>query len=154
MKKIQVLAVKEDGQPFRVIQAKVCRESLDRLKPGKYRLTVEKYTKKASHSQFGYAYGYVYSSSLLALNDAGYEFTNLEQVNDFWMTMFATKEILNRETGEIMKLPLHKSEFTTSEMVAYIDQIRNYCSEYLGVFIDDPNTEWKNNQKLNTKTDA
>ena len=147
MKKIQVLAVKEDGKPFRVLQAKVLREMLDRLQSGKYRLTVEKYARKAAASQLGYAYGYVYSSSLLALNDAGYEFTNLEQVNDFWMMMFATKDILNRETGEIMKLPLHKSEFTTSEMVAYIDQIRTYCSEYLGVFIDDPNVEWKKNNK-------
>lgn len=139
MKKIQALAVKEDNVPFRVIQVNGLRDQLNGLPNGKYRLTVERYTRKASHSQYKYLYGIVYPLSLLALNDAGYEFTNVDQVDLWWKSLFANKEILNRETGEIIKLPLTKSEFSTTDEMAYCDQIRTYCSEYLGAYIPEPN---------------
>jgi hypothetical protein len=139
MKKIQALAVKEDNVPFRVIQVNGLRDQLNGLPNGKYRLTVERYTRKASHSQYKYLYGIVYPLSLLALNDAGYEFTNVDQVDLWWKSLFANKEILNRETGEIIKLPLTKSEFSTTDEMAYCDQIRTYCSEYLGTYIPEPN---------------
>ena len=143
MKKIQAIGVKEDNVPFKIINPHIFRTSLDELPNGRYWLKVEKFTKKASGSQRGYLFGYIYPLSLIALNDAGYEFTNIDQVNDFWMMLFANKEILNRETGEIMKLPLSKAEFTTTDQMAYCDQIRNYVSEYLGVYIDEPNVNWK-----------
>jgi hypothetical protein len=116
---------------------------LDLLPPGKYQNTTEKYKRKASHEQFKYLYGLVYPLSLIALNDAGYEFTNIDQVDLFWKAMFANKEVLNRETGEILKLPLSKSEFMTIDEMTYCDAIRNYCSEYLMTSIPDPDPNWK-----------
>jgi hypothetical protein len=85
----------------------------------------------------------VYPLSLIALNDAGYEFTNIDQVDIFWKSLFANKDVLNRETGEIMKIPLSKSEFMTIDEMTYCDSIRNYCSEYLGANIADPDPNWK-----------
>ena len=135
--------MKETGKPFRINNPHVFRIMLDSLPIGKYWLSVEKYRKKASLSQYSWLYGSVYPLSLVALNDAGYEFTNVEQVNDFWMGLFASKEVLNRETGEIMRLPLSKAEFSTLDQMVYCNHIRDYCSEYLGVFIPDPDVNWK-----------
>lgn len=144
MKKIKSIGIKEKDKPFRIVHSDNFKNQLNELPNGKYQITCEKYHKKASPLQFGYLYGVIYPLSLLALNDAGYEFTNIDQVDIFWKSMFATKEMLNRETGEIMKLPQSKSEFMTVDEMAFTDAIRNYCSEYLGTSIADPDPNWKN----------
>ncbi len=143
MKKIISYGIKEEGKPYRVINAKVFRSDLDNLPKGKYKHTVEKYYRKASPSQFGYLYGVVYPLSMIALNDAGYEFVNIGEVDIFWKELFANKEILNRETGEIMILPLSKAEFKTIDEMAYSDKIRDYCSEYFNTYIPDPDPNYK-----------
>jgi len=143
MKKVTAIGIKEEGKPYRIVNASAYRMQLDLLPPGKYQNTTEKYKRKASHEQFKYLYGLVYPLSLIALNDAGYEFTNVDQVDNFWKLMFANKEVLNRETGEVLKLPLSKSEFMTIDEMTYCDAIRNYCSEYLMTSIPDPDPNWK-----------
>jgi hypothetical protein len=143
MKPIKAIGVKEADKPFRINNPHVFRKLLQSLPVGKYWLSVDKYHKKASSNQYSWLYGSVYPLSLVALNDAGYDFTNIEQVNNFWMGLFASNEMLNRETGEIMKLPMSKSEFSTVDQMAYCNQIMDYCSEYLGAFIPEPDVHWK-----------
>lgn len=116
-------------------------------KDGDYDLTLGKHYNKASNLQFGYLYGIVYPHSILALINAGYEdYKTVDEVDVFWKMQFANKEIINRETGEVQKLPLTKSQFKTIDEMAYCDQIRNYCSEYLNHFIPEPNKNWKENK--------
>lgn len=143
MNKVQASGIKEKGKTFRVVGAADFKKELDLLPVGRYRLTVTKFTRKASHEQFKYLYGLVYPLSMIALNDAGYEFVNIDQVDLFWKAMFANKEVINRETGEIYKIPLSKSEFMTIDEMTYCDAIRNYCSEYLMTNIPDPDPNWK-----------
>lgn len=147
MNKASCIGIKEAGKPFREINLSAYRMQLDLLPPGKYQTVTEKYKRKATHQQFKYLYGVVYPLSLLALINAGYEFVNIDDVDVFWKRMFANKEILNRETGEIMILPLSKSQFKTIDEMAYCDSIRNYCSEYLNTNVPDPETNWKQHEK-------
>ena len=143
MKKLEYIGIKEDHKPFRVQSSSVMKVELDALPKGKYKLIVQKYFKKASPPQFGWLYGLIYPQSLIALNDAGYEFTKIDQVDIFWKSMFANKEVLVRETGQIMTVPKSKSEFLTIDHMAYSESIRQYCSEYLGCNINDPDPNWK-----------
>jgi hypothetical protein len=143
MKAIKYIGRKEDNKPFHIESANALKKELDLLPKGKYQIIISKYFRKASHSQFKYLYGLVYPLSMISLNDAGYEFTNIDQVDGFWKSMFANKDLLNRETGEIMKIPLSKSEFVTVDEMAYTDAIRNYCSEYLNTHIPDPDPDYK-----------
>jgi hypothetical protein len=143
MNKLVYIGIKEDFKPFRVQSASVMKIELDALPKGKYKVIVQKYYKKASPSQFAWLYGSIYPLSMIALNDAGYEFVNIDQVDTFWKMMFANKEVLNRETGEILKLPLSKSEFMTVDEMTYCDAIRNYCGEYLMTTIPDPDPNYK-----------
>jgi hypothetical protein len=149
MKSIKAIGIAEKGKPYRMLYAKAFREQLDNLPPGKYQHTVDKYKRKATPLQFGYLYGLVYPLSMIALNDAGYEFTNVDQVDVFWKLMFANKEVLNRETGEIMRIPLSKSEFLTIDHMVYTAKIREYCSEYLNTTIPDPDPNYKQNKNNN-----
>ena len=149
MKKLEYIGIKEPDKPFRIQSRKVMEQDLSGLPKGRYKITIDKYRKKASHSQFEWLYGSIYPLMLIALNDAGYDFVNVDQVDIFCKTMFANKELLNRETGEILKVPLSKSEFVTVDHMAYVSNIRAYASEYLSTNIPDPDINWKQNkQKL------
>lgn len=143
MKKITAIGIKEAGKSYRMINESVYINDLNSLPIGKYKHTVEKQHRKASHEQFKYLYGLIYPLSMIALNNVGYEFVNIDQVDLFWKAMFANKDVLNRETGEVYKIPLSKSEFMTIDEMTYCDAIRNYCSEYLMTSIADPDPNWK-----------
>jgi len=118
--------------------------SIKEMPDGRYKIELTKYYNKASVLQFGYLYGVVYPNSIIALINAGYEdYKTVDEVDLFWKMQFANKEIVNRETGEIQKIPFAKSQFKTIDEMAYCDQIRNYCSEYLDHFIPDPDPNYK-----------
>ena len=144
MKKLVYYTDKEEGKPFKMLNPSLMRSELDALPKGRYKMTIERFHRKATPLQWGYLYGLVYPLSMIALNDAGYEFVNIDEVDLFWKSLFANKEVMNRESGEILKIPLSKSEFVTIDEMAYCDAIRNYCSEYLNTFIPDPKPDWKN----------
>ena len=143
MKKLIYYTDKEEGKPYKMLNPSLMRSELDALPKGRYKMTIEKFHRKATHLQFGYLYGLVYPLSMIALNDAGYEFVNIDQVDLFWKSLFANKEVMNRESGEILKIPLSKSEFVTIDEMTYCDAIRNYCSEYLNAFIPDADPNYK-----------
>lgn len=147
MKKITGIGIKEEGKPYRMQNVKLFRQEVDNLPKGRYLHTIEKYRRKASISQFGWMYGLIYPQFLMALNGAGYEFTEIEEVDTFCKMMWANKEILNRETGEIMKVTLSKSEFKTIDHMAFVSNIRAYAAEYLSTNIEDPDPNWKQNKK-------
>jgi hypothetical protein len=149
MKKVSAIGIKEEGRAYRIVNASSYQMQLDLLPPGKYQTTTEKYKRKASPSQFRWLYGSIYPLSMIALNDAGYEFTNVDQVDLFWKSIFANKEVLNRETGEILRIPLSKSEFITIDEMTFGDAIRNYCSEYLNANIPDADINWKQHKTIN-----
>jgi hypothetical protein len=144
MKKLTYKARKEtDTAPLKIQGRVVMEHDITTLKKGNYRITIEAWRNKASHSQFKWLYGSVYPLALIALNDAGYEFTDVDQVDLFFKTLYAGKEVLNRETGEIVTIPCSKSEFLTVDHMAYTEQIRTHCSEYLNASIPDPDVDWK-----------
>ena len=141
MKKITCIGVKEDGKAFRVVNSKLLTEELNSLPKGRYRLTVEKLYKQKSNPQLGYLFACVYPFVLKALNDAGWEFTTIEEVDEYCKSMFSSKEIVNRNTGEIMSIPGLKRDMTTVELSTYTNAIRDWCAEYLGVYIPEPETQ-------------
>ena len=121
-------------------------DKVKELPEGIYDLIVSKHYKKATLKQFGYLCGCVYPLSIQALIDAGYDdIKTIEQVDMFWKVQFANTEIVNRETGEIQKIPLSKEDFKTIDEMAYCDLIRNYCSEYLSFYIPDPDPNYRQN---------
>lgn len=138
MQKIQYIGIKEDGKAFRVVNSKLLTEELNRLSKGKYRLTVEKYRKNKSNPQLGYLFACVYPIVLRGLNDAGWEFTSVNEVDEYCKSMFAEREVLNRNTGEIIKVPGLKRNFTTTDMMAYISAIQSWAAEFLNIEIPDP----------------
>jgi len=144
--KIRYKARKDADKPFRIVGLKGFTDEVNRLPKGNYSVTVERWRNKASYSQFAWLYGGIYPKVLIALNDAGYELTTIDEVDIFCKTLFANKELLIKETGEIVKVPLSKREFLTIDHMAYCSNIRNFCQDYLNTYIDEPNPNWKDNE--------
>lgn len=126
-----------DGVSFRVVNSSDFYRELNTLK-GRYRLTVEKYRRSKSNPQLRWLYGQVYPIVLKGLTDAGWEFTTIAEVDEYCKSMFANREVLNRHTGEIMTVPGLKRDMTTTEMMTYVDAIRDWASEYLNINIPEP----------------
>lgn len=141
--KLEAIAVKEDGKAFRIINRALLDKELTELPKGRYRLLIEKYRKKKSNPQLGYLFSCVYPLSQKLLLDAGWELATIDEVDVFWKSKFANREIVNRNTGEVENIPDLKRNFTTTDMMAYIDAIRNYCSEYLNGYIPGPEEQTK-----------
>jgi hypothetical protein len=141
MQPIKYISIKEEGKSLRVVNSKLLKADCDRLPKGKYRLTIEKYRKDKSNPQLGYLFACIYPYVLKGLNDAGWEFTNLDQVDAKCKELFSDQEVLNRDTGEIMKIPALKRNMTTTEMVSYISAIRSWAGEYLKTVIPEPDTQ-------------
>ena len=141
MTKLTYIGIKQAGKAFRILHNQVLKDDLSKLQNGKYRLTIEKYRRNKSNAQLGYLFANVYPFVLQGLNDAGWEFTNISQVDALCKKMFAHTEILNRDTGEIMDIPELKRDMTTTDMMTYIDAIRNWASEYLNIVIPEPETQ-------------
>jgi len=138
MIKIQYIGLKQKGNSFRVVSKENFKKELDLLPDGRYRVTVDKYRKSKSNPQLGYLFACIYPLVLKALNDAGWEYTSVDQVDIKLKSMFAGQEIVNRNTGEIETIPQLKRDMTTTEFSTYTNAIRDWCSEYLNTYIPEP----------------
>jgi len=144
MKPLKYLAEKKDN--FKVIRASQMKEDLKNLPPGRYEITIKKEHRKASKEQFSYLYSVVYPIFLVAAYDAGYttdDFKDIDELDVWCKLQFANRPIMNRETGEVINVPGRKSSFSTVEQIAYCNKLRDYASEYFGVYIPDPDPLWK-----------
>lgn len=70
----------------------------------------------------------------LPAKSLGYE--KEEMHNVFKEKFLYKKEIVN---GEWMKIIRSTTKISSKEMITYIDQIKRFCTEELGVYIPDPN---------------
>ena len=143
MKKLIYYTDKEEGVPFKVLNSALMKSELDTLPKGRYKITIEKFHRKATHLQFSYLYGVVYPLFMMAANNMGYEFTSIDELDLWCKQQWANKPIMNRESGEVVNIPQTKSAFVTIDEMAYCNTLRDYCSEYFNVFIPDPDPNYK-----------
>lgn len=143
MKPLKYISRKEQGKPHYFVNRKFMEQEIAALPPGRYDWIIQKHKKKKSNPQLGYLFAVVYPLFWEHLRDAGWEFESIEEVDLWCKSQWADREVLNRDTGEIMKIPALKRDFTTTDCMAFIEKIRQYDAEYLGGFIPDPETQMK-----------
>lgn len=110
---------------------------------GCYMLEVKKQRRGRTLNQNDWLWGCVYPILLDGLLDAGWEFTSLEQVHEFFKKQIAHDQVVNRHTGEIVEIPTSTATMDTQQFTAYVEALRNYAAEFLGVTIPDPDRNWK-----------
>ena len=86
---------------------------------GNYRIEITKIRRKRTLDQNGWLFGCIYPMLLKALNDAGWEFTNVQQVHEFFKELMGAQQFVNKHTGEIVELPRSTAEMDTLTFSTY-----------------------------------
>ncbi len=138
MKLIAEARIRNGKMEFK--QRSVFLSDIERLKDGDYVVSVERKKKKRSIDQNKYYWGVVVPMVKHGLLDIGYRITT-EGTHEYLKSEFNIKEIVNERTGEILKTIGSTTEMSTVDMLNYFDTIRQWSSEYLGVYIPEPSEQ-------------
>lgn len=110
---------------------------------GSYMLTITKQCRGRTLNQNDWLWGCVYPILLDGLLDAGWEFTSVEQVHEFFKKQMAQDKVVNYSTGEIVEIPRSTATMDTQQFSMYVDALRAYAEEFLNVTIPEPNKNWR-----------
>ena len=135
--KIEGIGIVKDGQ-FRAVSSKWFNEQLNSLPEGRYRITVDTYRRRKSNPQLGYYYKVILPHFHRAALDAGWEFATIDELDNYLKSMFASKDIINKHTAEVLTIPGLKRDMTAIEMSTFTDAIKEYAQEFLNYTIPDP----------------
>ena len=114
---------------------------------GNYRVEIKRIRRKRTLDQNGWLFGCIYPMLLKGLNDAGWEFTSIEEVHEYFKAMLWKKRMVNKHTGEIVEIPLSTTEMDTVQFSTYCDSLRDYGCEYLDIEVPDPDKLWFEKEK-------
>lgn len=102
-------------------------------------LSVKRKRKNRSTPQNGYYWSVVVPMVREAINSYGNEFSS-DDTHEFLKGRFNTKEVEVGD-GNYLQLPQSTSELDTAEFAGYIDQIHQFASMVLGIYIPQPNEQ-------------
>jgi hypothetical protein len=137
--KAKLQIVKSNG----LFSLRVLYEWLNMAVDGIYMIVVSKVRKPRTNDQNGWLWGCIYPMLLDGLLDAGWEFTDTEQVHEYFKSRLTGVEVVNKHTGEIVRFPESTARMDTVTFSTYCEKLREYGSEYLGIDIPDPDRYWK-----------
>ena len=115
---------------------------VSQLKEGKeYELILRVKKKMRSNPQNSYYWGVVVPIVFSALRDLGFnEIKSKEDAHEIIKLRFL-KVTINNESGEYIETFKSTSELSTSEFMDFITEIQQWSSEFLNVYIPDPNED-------------
>jgi hypothetical protein len=67
------------------------------------------------------------------------EHVGIQEAHEFLKGRFLFREVVNQELGEVIKLSKSTTELSTIEWEEYMDSIRAFSTEFLGIQIPLPN---------------
>ena len=104
-------------------------------------ITIENKTKKHSEEQRGYYFGVIVSLVKLAILDQWGDRMDLKQVHELLKQNCNYTEKINKETGEILKVPGSIKQHTTTEQEDYHEYCRRWAKEWFNIEIPLPNEQ-------------
>lgn len=105
------------------------------------KLIIQKIYNKRSLNQNAYLFGYVYAEVQAGIKEIQGEKYTISQIHEMFKMQFLAKEIVNKNTGEIIKIAGSTATLTTVEMMEYISEITKWSDEWLNVIILEPNEQ-------------
>lgn len=107
-------------------------------------LTVERKKSKRSDGVNRYWWGVVIKVVHRGLNEMGHDL-NKDEVHEFLKSNFNFAEMVNEETGEVLRVPRSTANLNGSEFWELIDKVARFASEYLNEVIPMPGEQSKLN---------
>jgi len=138
--KLQYKATALNGT-LKMVNRQSLIKDLENLEGKHLIVTIEKATKSRSNAQNRYYWGCVIQIIKDGLIDAGFDrtiFQNSEAVHELIKSMFCPKREVISEHGEVLQIAPTTTELTTVEFMNYMDDIKQWSIEFLGIDIPDP----------------
>lgn len=108
------------------------------LNDGPIELIVQKVYNKRSNDQNGYYWGVVIDCYRRGFLDTWGEPCSIQEAHDSLKERYNFQEMVNPDTGEILKIIKDTRSLNTSEYSEYIENCRNFIHEWFGISVPDP----------------
>lgn len=102
------------------------------------KLRLERRGKKRSSPQNRYYHGVVIREITIRLRDLGYQELQDETVHEMMKIKFNYDRLIS-EQGEALEIPKSTTGLTTTQFMEYMDKIKQWASDFLNIYIPDPN---------------
>ena len=114
------------------------RDALRMLSGKAVTITIERKRRSRSIQQNRYYFGVIVEMITRQLIADGWEVSK-EDVHEMMKVKFATKELFNESTGEVMQTTRSTTDMSTTEFEEFNEACRRWAAEILGMNIPDPN---------------
>lgn len=105
------------------------------LKDGKYILEISGADKR-SNPQNRYYWGLVVPLIQKGIKDMGTELTK-EETHEFLKARFNASDLVNKENGEVIQIPISTTRLNKEQFSEYIGKIQQFAAEFLQIVIPD-----------------
>lgn len=123
----------------KITNPQVFRKNLEGLKDGRYSVKIERKNKRSTN-QNAYIHGVLFPEVMNGLREAGFdEVKTPEDAKVVCKSLFLKRNLVNKETGEVIEFIKDTHELTTVEMGEFIEDVIRWGSEYLNYQIPYPN---------------
>ncbi len=112
-------------------------QDISGLKDMKGLITIQKKKVKRSDHQNRYYWSGVLQCAKQGFYDAGHSLSKEEIHEVFKRRFLEGKEVINKDTGEAIKIPGTTTILTKSDFSDYISEIKGFCMEWLNCSIPD-----------------
>lgn len=136
--KLEHFAIK-DERGFRITERKTFEEELSLLPDGNYTVIVEKRKKKRSLSQNNY-YFLLVAMIRDRLIDLGHD-VDSETTHEMLKGRLLYSEMIDENSGEIIKIPRSTKKLGTSEFMDYIEDVKRFSAEVLDLVLPDAGSQ-------------
>lgn len=125
----------------KVVNLKSFANFLLTLKDGKHLIEASGADKR-SNPQNRYYFGIVVPLIQKGIKDMGTELTK-EETHEFLKARFNVQELFNKETGEVINIPISTTRLSKEQFSEYIERIQRFAAEFLSIVIPDAGTQTK-----------
>lgn len=104
-------------------------------------VTIKRKRKTRSNPQNAYYWGVVIPLLVDGIYNQWGEYQSKEQAHELLKERFCFNEVVNEDTGEVIKLKKSTTYLTTVEMEIYLEQCRQFLNEWFGITAPLPNEQ-------------
>lgn len=120
----------------------------DRIRSAFQGKTIELIAREVVNTRTGqqnrYYWGVIVPYVRDCLERNGYPGIKVSDTHEFLKSQFATKELVNTNTGEITSIPVSTKQMTLDDFSDYIENIRQFCIDNFGSPFPDANEQVRN----------
>lgn len=141
MKKVEIITEIRNGKFVR--NRPTIKKAVEQFDGKTIVITIQQQRTQRSNNQNNYYWGVIVPMVRSGLNETTGEVFSNNEVHEWLKHQFNFKELINEETGEIVKLPKSTSDNSTTEQEVYHEQIRRFAIEWFNIIIPLPNEDLK-----------